>query len=48
MGHANPSPLRVGMTGMFAGKRYEITARVVMGVEEEGETYYWEIGRAHV
>jgi hypothetical protein len=30
------------MTGTFAGKRYEITARVVMGVEEEGETYYWD------
>ena len=29
------------MTGTFAGKPYTIIARVVMGMEEEGETYYW-------
>lgn len=41
MSHANPTPIRVGMTGTFAGKAYSIIARVVMGMEEEGETYYW-------
>ncbi|MEQ2010461.1 MAG: DUF4178 domain-containing protein, partial [Limisphaerales bacterium] len=41
MSHANPTPVRVGMTGTFAGKPYTIIARVVMGMEEEGETYYW-------
>ena len=41
MSHANPTPVRVGMTGTFAGKPYTIIARVVMGMEAEGETYYW-------
>lgn len=41
MSNANPTPVRVGMTGTFAGKPYTIIARVVMGMEEEGETYYW-------
>lgn len=41
MSTANPTPVRVGMTGTFAGKPYTIIARVVMGMEEEGETYYW-------
>ena len=41
MSQANPTPVRVGMTGTFAGKPYTIIARVVMGMEEEGETYYW-------
>jgi len=41
MSHANPTPIRVGMTGTFAGKAYTIIARVVMGMDEEGETYYW-------
>lgn len=41
MSTANPTPARVGMTGTFAGKAYTIIARVVMGMEEEGETYYW-------
>ncbi len=41
MSHANPTPVRVGMTGTFAGKAYTIIARVVMGMDDEGETYYW-------
>lgn len=41
MSNANPTPIRVGMTGVFAGKNYTIIARVVMGMEEEGEIYYW-------
>lgn len=41
MSTANPTPVRVGMTGTFAGKPYTIIARVVMGMDEEGETYYW-------
>lgn len=41
MSTANPTPVRVGMTGTFAGKAYTIIARVVMGMEEAGETYYW-------
>ena len=41
MSNANPTPIRVGMTGTFAGKPYTIIARVVMGMEDAGETYYW-------
>ena len=41
MSTANPTPVRVGMTGTFAGKSYSIIARVVMGMEDAGETYYW-------
>ncbi len=41
MSTANPTPVRVGMSGTFAGKSYAIIARVVMGMEDQGETYYW-------
>src|SRR5687768_10713390 len=41
MSHANPTPLRVGMTGDVAGKNYRIARRIVMSMDEAGETYYW-------
>jgi hypothetical protein len=41
MSFENPTPLRLGMAGTFAGKRYRIVGRVVMGMDDEGETYYW-------
>lgn len=41
MSTANPTPIRVGMSGSFAGKSYSIIARVVMGMEDQGETYFW-------
>lgn len=41
MSNANPTPIRIGMTGTFAGKAYTIIARVVMGMEDAGETFYW-------
>lgn len=41
MSTANPTPVRVGMTGSFGGKNYSIIARIVMGMEDQGETYYW-------
>lgn len=41
MSTANPTPIRVGMSGTFGGKSYAIIARVVMGMEDQGETYYW-------
>ena len=41
MSHPNPTPVRVGQSGIFAGKAYSIIARVVMGMEDAGETYYW-------
>jgi hypothetical protein len=41
MSFENPTHLRVGMHGNFAGKDYRILGRVVMGETEGGETYYW-------
>jgi hypothetical protein len=41
MSFNNPTALRVGMTGTMAGKSFRVAGRVVVGMEEEGETYYW-------
>ncbi|MEY4918439.1 MAG: hypothetical protein RL616_2352 [Verrucomicrobiota bacterium] len=41
MSFENPTRLRIGMHGVFAGKDFRLIGRVVMGVEIEGETYYW-------
>ena len=41
MRHANPTPIRIGTTGTFGGKSYTLIARVVMGMADEGETYFW-------
>ena len=37
----NPTQLRIGMHGHFSGKDYRLVGRVVMGVTEDRETYYW-------
>lgn len=37
----NPTALRLGMSGTLAGKRYRVVGRAVMGMDEEGERYYW-------
>ena len=29
------------MSGTLAGKHYRVAGRVVMGMEDAGETYYW-------
>lgn len=41
MSTVNPTGLRNGMTGQLQGRRYTVLARVVMGMEEDGETWYW-------
>jgi hypothetical protein len=41
MSFENPTRLRIGMHGNFAGKDYRVAGRVVMGETEGGETYYW-------
>ena len=41
MSFENPTRLRIGMHGNFAGKDYRVLGRVVMGETEGGETYYW-------
>ena len=37
----NPTALRLGMSGTLAGKRYRVTGRAVMGMDADGERYYW-------
>lgn len=41
MSYENPTRLRIGMHGVFAGKDFRIVGRVVMGVEVDGENYFW-------
>ena len=41
MSFENPTHLRLGLHGTFAGKDYRLVGRVVMGETEGGETYYW-------
>jgi len=41
MSYANPTPLRLGATGVLGGQRFRVAGRVVMGMDDEGETYYW-------
>ena len=41
MCYTNPTPLRIGATGVLGGQRFRVAGRVVMGMDDEGETYYW-------
>lgn len=41
MSFANPTPLRLGATGTLNGWRVRVAGRVVLGVEDGAETYYW-------
>ena len=41
MSYPNPTPIRIGMTGKLSGKQYRVVGRVVLGEEEDGESYYW-------
>ena len=41
MSFANPTPIRLNMSGTIAGKTYRVVGRVVLGMEEDGRTYYW-------
>jgi hypothetical protein len=41
MSFANPTPLRIGATGTLNGWRVRVAGRVVLGVRDGGETYYW-------
>jgi hypothetical protein len=41
MSFLNPTPVQLGMTGNFYGTQYRVVGRVVMGVVEGGEIYYW-------
>lgn len=37
----NPTALQIGHEGILARRRYRVVGRVVLGMEEAGETYYW-------
>lgn len=41
MSFSNPTPIRLGMAGTFNERRFRVAGRIVMGMEEDGETYYW-------
>jgi hypothetical protein len=41
MSFENPATLKVGMTGTFSGITYRVLGRSVMGVVDDGTTYYW-------
>lgn len=41
MSFRNPTAVKVGMTGVFSGVSYRVRGRVVMGVVDDGVTYYW-------
>jgi hypothetical protein len=41
MSFANPTPLHIGTTGTLGGRRYRVAGRVVMGMDDGGEKYYW-------
>ena len=41
MSFANPTPLKVGMSGTLFGKSYRVAGRVVLGTEQDGQTCYW-------
>jgi hypothetical protein len=41
MKFTNPTPVRLGLTGTIADRRYRVAGRIVLGMEQDGETYYW-------
>ena len=41
MSFANPTPIKVGMSGTFNGRQYRVAGRVVIGMDEGGEQYFW-------
>ena len=41
MSYTNLTPVQIGMTGRLADKSYRVAGRVVMGMDDAGQTYYW-------
>lgn len=39
--YTNPTALQVGTSGKLCGLNYRVIGRVVLGVDVDGETYYW-------
>ena len=42
MSYPNPTSLRVGMQGRLLGTDYRVAGRVVLGMQEGRQTYYWQ------
>ena len=38
---SNPTPVQIGHGCQFLGDQWKIVGRMVLGVVEDGETYYW-------
>jgi hypothetical protein len=41
MNFNNPTPLRIGAKGVLDGRNFTVVGRVVLGMDWEGEKYYW-------
>lgn len=41
MNYENPTALQIGHEGVLSRRRYRVVGRVVLGMEYEGTTYYW-------
>lgn len=41
MSFENPTTVRIGTTGTFSGITYRVLGRSVLGVVDDGTTYYW-------
>ncbi|MEY4385688.1 MAG: hypothetical protein RLY20_971 [Verrucomicrobiota bacterium] len=41
MNFSNPTPLRIGARGALNGRTYTVAGRVVLGMQLDGTTYYW-------
>ena len=41
MNFRNPTSLQIGQSGTYRGKTWQVVGRVVLGVVEDGEIYYW-------
>ena len=39
--YSNPTPVQIGHGCSFLGDQWKIVGRMVLGVVEDGETYYW-------
>src|SRR5688572_12689398 len=41
MSHDNPTPLRIGTSGTLNGWRVQVAGRLVMSMQDRGQTWYW-------
>jgi hypothetical protein len=41
MNFDNPTALHIGLSGELLGKRYRVVGRMTMGMDDDGDTYFW-------